>query len=250
MVEISLLGCGNIARIITEYDEDIKVLAVYDKDHIKARRFADEFNVNYCSNIDELLSMKVDMVVEAASPIAVREVAKEVLLSGNDMLIMSVGGLSDPSFKEGLLQTAKLLGRKIYIPSGAIGGLDALSSAKVGNLEDITLETTKPPASLGMDVNERTIVFEGPPSEAIKKYPRNINVSVTLAVIAGNDKVKVRIIADPKAERNTHKITIRGDVGVLSFVFDNEPSPNKATSLLAGYSAIALLKRIDSPLQF
>ncbi|HOP09697.1 MAG TPA: aspartate dehydrogenase, partial [Candidatus Methanofastidiosa archaeon] len=245
-----LLGCGNIARIISKYDGEIVVKAVYDKDGGKSRSFSHEFKVKNCMSMEELLSVDSDIVVEAASPLAVRAVAMDVIRSGKDMMIMSVGGLSDVKFRNELLKTAKELHRKIYIPSGAIGGLDALSSTMVGRLDGVVLETTKPPGALGMDVKERTVVFEGSPKEAIERYPKNINVSVTLAVFAGNDKVKVRIVADPDAKRNTHSITITGEIGVLSFVFDNEPSPNMSTSLLAGYSAIAVLKKIDSPLQF
>jgi len=250
MVEISLIGCGNIASMISNYDKGIIVKAVYDKDQEKSRRFAEEHGARYCSDMDEFLSVPVDVVVEAASPIAVKEVAKEVVQSGKDIMVMSVGGLSDDGFRQEIIEIAKEMGRKIYIPSGAVGGLDAISSAKVGKIEEVVLETTKTPKALGMEIDEKQVIFEGSPSEAIERFPRNINVSVTLAIVAGSDNVKVRIVADPSAKRNTHKVTVRGDVGLLSFTFDNEPSLNLSTSLIAGYSAIALLKRIGSPLQF
>ena len=162
---------------------------------------------------------------------------------------MSVGGLIDDTFRSEVRKIASLHNAKIYVPSGAVGGLDALQAARVGTIDDITLETRKPPSSLGLDLAKSEIVFEGTPVEAIAKFPRNINVAVTLALAGGEDKVTVRIIADPGVTKNIHKICVRGEVGTLTFTFENEPSANKATSLLAGYSAVALLEKLADTLQ-
>jgi len=250
MLRISLIGCGNIASIIQEHCIVADIVAVLDMDKEKSIRFAQESGAEACQDIEGLLRIPSDIVVEAAAPIAVRNMGRKVLESGKDLMVMSVGGLAEKDFREGLLEVARRNGKKIYIPSGAIGGLDAISSANVGKIDSITLETTKPPSSLGIDNKERELVFEGSPEEAIKLYPKNINVSVTLSIIAGTEKVKVRIFSDPAARSNMHKVVIKGDIGELKFNFVNRPSPNMATSLLAGYSAVALLNRIDSPLQF
>lgn len=250
MLRISLIGCGNIASIISRLCEETRIVAVYDKDTEKAKEFSKEIGSNSYTDFEEFISIPSDIVVEAASPMAVIQYGKMVLGSGKDIMIMSVGGLADEDFRRELIGMARDLGRKIYLPSGAIGGLDALSSAMVGALDEVLLETTKPPSSLGMETDKTEIIFEGTPKEAIERYPKNINVAVTLAVMAGNENVRVRIVADPSVDRNIHKIVIRGEVGELSFKFDNVPSSNKATSLLAGYSAVALLRRMSSPLRF
>ena len=249
MISIGLIGCGNIATIIAEKSKNVSIVAIYDADTRRMEAYSSRWGAPTCKSVKELLSHPCELVVEAASPAAVRATAKEVLSSGKSLMVMSVGGLVDASYRKELCDIAEKTGAKIYVPSGAIGGIDALRAARVGSVSSIELETRKPPASLGIEVSHETTVFEGSPSEAIALYPHNINVAVTLALAGGEDVVRVRIVADPCVDKNIHTIRVIGDVGALSFRFENEQSPNKATSLIAGYSAVALLEKIASPLQ-
>ena len=249
-MNIALIGCGNIASIIARKARNVRIVAVYDADEQRKNTFAAQIGAHASPDLASLLEEDVALVVEAASPSAVRQTAQHVIKAGKDLMVMSVGGLVDPVFRSQLIGLAGEHNRRIYIPSGAIGGLDAISAARVGRIDSITLETRKPPGSLGLTVASETVVFEGTPQEAIARYPRNINVAVTLSIIGGDDRVRVTIIADPATRNNTHRITVRGEVGTLAFEFANEPSPNQATSLLAGYSAVALLERIAQPLHF
>lgn len=249
MLRIGLIGCGNIATIIAEKARNIDICAAFDADKEKMEQFASVANAKACSSLEELLDLKCDIIVEAASPAAVVGTARKVLETGTNLMVMSVGGLIDPTFRTEVCEVAKKHDAKIYVPSGAIGGMDALQAAKVGSIAKIQLVTRKPPGSLGLDVSEETTVFEGSPSEAISLFPHNINVAVTLALAGGEDTVSVRIVADPSVDKNIHSIRIEGEVGTLTFSFENEPSPNKATSLLAGFSAVALLEKLASPIQ-
>jgi aspartate dehydrogenase len=92
---------------------------------------------------------------------------------------------------------------------------------------------------------EQKLLYEGNAREAVKLFPREMNVAATLALVAGADKVKVRVIADPKIERNIHEIQVKWKQGEMSMRFDNQPHPdNPGTSALAAWSAIALLKQL------
>src|SRR5205814_1038889 len=95
-----------------------------------------------------LASFKPDIVIEAASQAAVREFAIPLLERGIDLLLMSVGALADPSFESALTETARRVGRRVYLPSGAVGGLDVLKSARVEGLESVTIVTSKAPRAL------------------------------------------------------------------------------------------------------
>jgi len=249
MARIALIGCGNIATIIAEKGTSIEIDAVYDLDQERARDFARGVGARPCTSFEELLSSDAPLIVEAASPKAVQQHARDVVRAGKDLMVMSVGGLADAEFRKCLIEDASASGVHIYIPSGAIGGLDAISSARVGKLEMVVLETRKPPQSLGVEADEATVIFEGTPAEAIERFPRNINVAVTLAVMAGDEKVRVRIIADPLVSHNIHTVRVMGETGTITMEFDNAPSPNKATSLIAGYSAVALIERIFATVQ-
>ncbi len=250
MLHIMIVGCGNIAHLIFKKSKNIAIDAVFDINEQRAKEFSKLTGAKICKSIEDLLKQDCTLVVEAASPHAVVEIGEKVLKARKDLMIMSVGGLADKDFYEEMLSLASKLEQKIYIPSGAIGGLDALSAASIGKIESILIETTKPASSLPVEVKEKKKIFEGTPDDAIKQFPKNINVAVTLSLIGRSKNVIVKIVADPNAHRNKHNITIRGDVGTITMCFDNVPSENEATSLLAGYSAVALLERLSSPLQF
>ncbi|MHC1605428.1 MAG: aspartate dehydrogenase [Candidatus Methanofastidiosia archaeon] len=250
MLKIGIVGCGNIANIIASKTRNIKIVAVYDTNMEKAIKFAKLTDAAFCTTPEDVVASDCKLVVEAASPKAIMLLGEKVLKAKKDLLIMSVGGLAENNFREKLFDTARKNDARIYIPSGAIGGLDAVASASIGKIDEITLNTIKPPESLGLKIKERQIIFEGSPTEAIKRFPKNINVSVALSLFGGFDRVKVVITVDPAVSNNIHKIQLRGDFGQISMEFDNTPSPHKATSLIAAYSAVALLERLASPLRF
>ncbi|HEY9245809.1 MAG TPA: aspartate dehydrogenase domain-containing protein, partial [Candidatus Methanoperedens sp.] len=164
---------------------------------------------------------------------------------------------------ENLISAATKHDCKIYVPSGAIAGLDGLKSASVASLESVTLSTTKNPESLKnapfitdnniqpASFKEKTLLFEGDAEEAVRAFPANVNVAASLGLAGiGAKKTRVRIFVDPKAVRNIHEITVDGAFGKFTCRIENIPSPaNPGTSFLAALSAIATLKKITEPLQ-
>jgi len=102
---------------------------------------------NIVENSHLLSSGPVDLVVETASQDAVKDVALSILQNKKDLLIMSVGALLDESVFEVLTDACKEFKKTIYLPSGAIAGLDAIKSVK-SELDLLTLTTTKHPRSL------------------------------------------------------------------------------------------------------
>jgi aspartate dehydrogenase len=165
-------------------------------------------------------------------------------------MIMSVGALADEKLLLQLKDAATKHGRKIYLPSGAIGGLDALS-AVAATAKEVVLETTKSPAALGRDDAVRTVVYEGNAEEACGLYPKNVNISATLALAGiGFEKTWVRIISDPSALFNSHRIFVKSDAGRMTFEFENLPSKeNPKTSALAAMAALARIRKIKETLQ-
>ena len=121
----------------------------------------------------------------------------------------------------------------------------------IAGLDEVILTTRKPPAALGLDVSEETLLFEGPACDVIEKYPKNVNVAMALSLAGlGPHNTHVRLIADPAVTRNTHHVVARGPAGEVEFSSRNMPFPeNPRTSYLAALSAIATLKRLASALQ-
>ena len=203
-----------------------------------------------------LSSNPVDIVVEAASQDAVRDVSLSVLQNKKDLMIMSVGALLDESIYDILSDACKDFKKTIYLPSGAIAGLDGIKSVK-DELESLSITTTKHPRSLKgarffetSDINldeidSSTVVFDGVAKDAVSLFPANINVAALLSLTGiGSEKTAVKIIADPSTDKNTHHIEAKGTFGKMTFTIENHPDANNPkTSRLAILSAIETLKK-------
>ena len=149
--------------------------------------------------------------------------------------------------------------KTIYLPSGAIAGLDGIKSVK-NELNSISITTTKHPRSLkgarffetskiNIDsISSRTIIFEGTAKEAVSLFPANINVAALLSLSGiGSEKTKVIMVADPNTDKNTHHIEAEGKFGKMTFTVENFPdSNNPKTSRLAILSAIETLRKYCS----
>jgi aspartate dehydrogenase len=190
-----------------------------------------------------------DVVLEAAAKAAVPAVLEAARASHaaygqpGHIVVMSVGGLLDCE--------PDAAGPVVHVPSGALGGLDALQALDVAGLDEVRLTTRKPPRGLGLDVAVETVVFEGSAREAIALFPANVNVAVALSFAGlGPDRTQVRVIADPVLDRNTHTVYARGPAGEIEFTSRNVPFPeNPKTSWLAALSAIATLRRLGAQLR-
>ncbi len=255
-IRIGLLGCGNIGRILADAidkrEVNCSLVSVFDQDIERVRELVGSLNrkPQVLKNFKGLLQ-NTDLVVEAASQEAVRKYGVKIIDSGKDLLIMSVGALADEGFLNELMQMVNKKGCRIYVPSGAIAGLDGIKAAKTRGIDSIELITRKPPAELGTTVDNETILYEGSAREGIKKFPKNVNVAATLSLAGiGFDRTKLRIIADPNVNRNSHEIHVRGKFGEFRVRMENLSSPNNPkTSYLAAMSAIATLKEINDNLR-
>ena len=247
MMRVGLLGCGNIGHIIARHADGFEISAVYDKVFTKAEEIAKICHSQPYGDFESFVSADVDLVVEAASVSAVKIYAGMVLSHNKDIVIMSVGALADSVFRETLRETARQGGRKVYIPSGAIFGLDNLKIGQISPITRLLLRTTKSPKSLGLDTTTRQKIFAGKANECIKAYPKNVNVSVAMSLAAGQD-ADVELWVDPDVDRNVHELFIEGAFGETYIKVTNVPSPdNPATSYLAALSILSLLKDLNNP---
>ena len=247
-IRIGLLGCGTIAHLIAAHACGFAIAALYDLDPDRARELAGSFGGTACASFEAFVAADVDLVVEAASAGAVRAHGETVLRAGKDLVVMSVGALADPALLARLRAAALASGRKVRIPSGAVMGLDNLKVGRIGGIDRVVLRTTKNPASLGLSLAERTLVFRGKADDCVRAFPKNVNVSAALALAAGRE-VEVELWADPAVHRNVHEITAEGPFGDACLRIENVPSPdNPATSYLAALSVLALLRDLGEPI--
>lgn len=245
-MRIGLVGFGAIGSLIAE--EFGKSIAwVVDSD-AAVRKKAER--ILRCAVLQKIPAKcgGAELVVEAAGQSAVKLLVP--CLRHCNVMVMSVGALQDRKLLRKLEAQAKKHGHYVYLPSGAIGGLDAISSVAERGAQ-VLLETVKPPSALGRKDIVRTVIFEGDAAEACRKLPKNINVAATLALAGvGFERTKVRIISDPKVKNNTHTITVKSKAGSMSFKFENIPlQGNPKTSALAAVSAMHRIKKADVPIK-
>ena len=265
MKKIGLLGCGAIGTQIALAIDTGKIPAilthVYDASKDSSIELVSKLNTKpeIVENSHLLSSHPVNIVVEAASQDAVKDIALSVLQNKRDLMIMSVGALLDESIYDILSDACKDFNKTIYLPSGAIAGLDGIKSIK-NELESLSITTTKHPRSLkgakffeNSDINLDTIIcpttiFEGTAKEAVSLFPANINVAALLSLSGiGSEKTGVKIVADPNTDKNTHHIEAAGKFGKMTFTIENFPdTTNPKTSRLAILSAIETLRKYCS----
>ena len=241
MKTVGLIGCGaigtvlaeSIARKIVVCDE----LIVFDVDIAKAEKLkqALKFPVTIVSSFKELLKRKPTVIVEAASQQAAREYVPKIVAASIELVVMSTGALLDLDVDL----------RRVHVPSGAIGGLDAVASAVKAGIDEVVLTSRKNPKAFGRSDVKAETVYEGVAEEAARRFPREMNVAATLALTAKPAKVKVQVISDPAVTRNTHEIEVKWRFGEMFLRFANDPHPdNSHTSALAAWSAISLLQSL------
>ena len=247
-MKVGIIGCGAIANIITTSivpeENDIDIAYFFDKDIERAENLASFADGVAVLNFEDMLN-NVDLVLECASPASVKELAPIVLEKGIDMIVMSIGAFMDKEFYTDVLKIARDNNAKIHLPSGAVVGLDGIKAVAKFGLKEVNLVTRKSPKSLGKDIDCEEVLFEGKASEAVKKFPLNINVAATISMACNRD-IDVKIIVDPKVDRNVHEITAKGDFGEFKTTTMNYPcAANPKTSMLAALSAIRLLKSFN-----
>ena len=263
MKRIGLLGCGSIGSQIAIAIDTGKIPAqlthIFDEDRKKSETLLSKLQKKpeIVENVHLLSSNSLDLVVEAASQQAVNDNALSILQNRKDLLIMSGGALLDESVFEIISDACNELKKTVYLPSGAISGIDALKSVK-DELDSVVLTTTKHPDSLRGapffehfkinldDIKESSTIFEGTASEAVRLFPKNVNVSALLSLAGlGSHETIVKLNVDPNTTKNTHVIIATGKFGRLTTTIENVPDEtNPRTSRLAVLSAIETLRSL------
>jgi len=267
--KVALIGCGTIGREIAIAVDSGKVnnatiVTLVDSVERLAQTLRSNLQnsnpstfTDFSKFIDSSSFKDIDIIVEAASQDAVNSFGKKIVEAGKSLMIMSVGALGDPFFLSEMLDIAYQNSSHIYVPTGAIAGIDAIRSVK-HLLDSVVITTTKNPIALAgapffnltkinvHEITEKTVIYDGIAADAVKKFPANINVAAILSLAGiGIERTKVKIIADPYTDINQHEITATGKFGEMKIIVHNKPSPNNPkTSFLAILSAIECLRSI------
>jgi aspartate dehydrogenase len=261
---IAIAGLGaiglKVARAIDRGDiPGLTVTAVSARDADKAARNLATFKAKPAFVPLAELPQHADVVVECIPAAHFRTIGDATVNAGKIFMPLSVGQMLSNMH---LVERAKETGARIFVPTGALLGLDAVRACAEDEVFSAKIVTRKPPAGLkgaphlvksNIDVDRLTVVtrvFEGSAREAIVGFPANVNVAVALSLAGiGPDRTRVEVWADPAIKRNTHTIEVKSAASDLTMTIANIPSEETpATGRITALSVIASLRRLTAPM--
>lgn len=232
--------------------------AVSARDQAKLKRNISDFKNPPKILPIEQLGQHADIVIECAPKKIFTAVAHSAIDNGCTFMPLSVGALLD---NMELIDRARNKQAVIFVPTGALLGLDAVKAVAEGEVNSITLVTRKPPTGLAgaphlienaidiENLQQPLRVFEGTAREAARAFPANVNVAAALALAGiGSERTTVQVWADPSVNRNMHTIEVKSEASNFTMSIENVPSETPATGKITALSVIASLRRFTSPL--
>jgi aspartate dehydrogenase len=262
-LRIAIGGFGAIGKVVAQHldggIDGLALAAVSARDQIRAEKAMAGFARPVPVVPLEDLWEHADVIVECAPAALLRELAEPTLAHGRHVMVLSCGALLD---NLDLVDLARRHGGRIFVPSGALLGLDAVAAAAEGGISKVHMITRKPPRGLLgapyleenavdiADLAEPKRVFVGTAREAARGFPANVNVAAALALAGiGPDGTTIEIWADPMVERNVHRIEVEAEAARFSLQIENVPSAeNPRTGRLTALSVVAALRKLTSPL--
>lgn len=270
MVRVGLVGCGTIGTELAlalqrDYSGVARITGLHDVDPTHARALQRRLTTPPPLVSLPTLIRTSHLVIEAASGDVASRVVQQALRANRSVFVMSVGGLLRDSSWQRL---ASRSAGKVYIPSGALAGLDGVKAMAMGRIRQVSLTTRKPPRALAaapyvrrrrLQLNRLTrprLIFEGSPKRVVEGFPQNTNVAAALTLALHRPgtgraeggslgpRIRIRVVADPTIRVNIHELDVTGDCGRLQCRVESRPSVNPKTSEIAVRSAVATLGRL------
>lgn len=258
-LRLVLVGWGAIgAEVARLLSPSVTLVGVAVRDARAARDGLGDVALIY--DPADLAALTPDLVVEAAGRAAVLPWGRAAFAVGADYAPASTSAFAEDGVLAELVDLARAAGRQVLIPPGALGGMDALAAASRLGLDSVVHEVTKPPgawrgtkAEALCDLAALTAPFTffiGTARQAAAAYPQNANVALISALAGvGPDRTELRLIADPGAVLNRHRVVAMGDFGRMEITLDNKPfAANPKSSALTALSLVRLIENRVNPL--
>lgn len=268
-MRVGLIGFGGIGKTVAQalsepsVSERFKIVGVLlNSGRIEAAQQADQSNLKYVDNLTDLFNLKPDIIVECANHAVVEQFGERILAEGIDFIVISAGALANPRLYAALTATIRTSQATLYVPSGALAGIDGLRAAYHAGISRVCYTGRKPPSAwIGTPAEEvvdlstlkgSVTIFKGNARDAALQFPKNSNVAAIIALAGiGFEKTEVNLTADADADANYHILEVQAKSGSFQVSLMGQTLPGKPrTSALAAYSVVKCLVDRQSALVF
>ena len=251
---------GVVARRLDQGLRGLRLVAVSARDVARAEAKMAGFAQPVPVVALEALAELAEIVIECAPPTVFRQVAEPAIRAGRIFFAVSAGQLLE---QDDLIELARASGARIIVPTGGLLGLDAVRAAALGEIRSVRMITRKPPGGLegAPYLAERGIaldrldaphkLFEGSARDGARGFPANVNVAAALSLAGiGPDRTRLEIWADPRLQRNVHRILVEADSARFEMQIENIPTAeNPRTGKITPLSVIAALQSLTATLR-
>ena len=220
MARIGLIGFGYLGSFVYEQmttrpELGLDVAFVYNRSAERLKGVSPE---HVLDDLHSFAEREPDLVVELAHPDISREHGG-AFLSRADYMPLSLTCLADADLERSLLDTAGRSGTRLCVPHGAVIGLDALSEGRE-MWDEVSITMKKPPRSIDFsdcenycaeDIEEETILYDGPTRGVCALFPRNVNSHAATAMAGvGFERTRSVLVADPALDVSVIELSARG----------------------------------------
>ena len=251
---IGIIGYGYIGsyvyeQITTRPELGLDIAFVYNRSKDRVAALPGEVVLD---DLADFAGKPADLIVELAHPSISREWGT-AFLEHTDYMPLSLTALADTELENELLETAAGNGHCLYIPHGAIVGLEALNEGKE-TWEEVKMVMKKPVRSLDFSdvdidpagIEAETTIYDGPARGICPLYPRNVNSHAAVALGGiGFDRTHSVLVADPALEVSIIEIEARGQ-GVEIQIRRSNPMKG-VTGVFTLVSTLASICRATAP---
>ena len=220
MARVGLIGFGYLGSFVYEQmttrpELGLDVAFVYNR---SVERLQDVHPEHILGDLHNFAERNPDLVVELAHPDISRQFGGAFLACA-DYMPLSLTCLADVDLERYLLDTAGDNSTRLCVPHGAVIGLDALSEGR-DMWDEVSITMKKPPRSIDFsdcptycaeDIEEETVLYDGPTRRVCALFPRNVNSHAATAMAGvGFERTRSVLVADPALDVSVIELSARG----------------------------------------
>lgn len=260
MINVGLLGCGRLGRIVAKglhegAVDNCRLVGVCGRTMERSQAIAEACGCTACRDVQQLLSLSPQYIIDASTEDALAEHAVEILSAGCHLICLSSSAFQDPVFSDAVRQAALKHGTQVHLVPGAIGGFDFLTAARLMGPVQVSLTQRKyPPESDKCPPGFKRLpaVYRANAKEAVANYPERLNIAAALGVACQDwEGVEVRLEPIPDDEAMSFQVDLQGKFGAARFYMQQgTPECPVNGPDIAAWSTLAALQRLTAPITF